>query len=120
MVINSSGQGSTIDERVQLLWENDNVNASFTTKTVTIDSNNYKVLIVSVCSTSSAAADPLWTNVIINSTDLEHQYVSTNNRHRPVSITANGLVFGSCVADPLTGSSGDNTNVIPYRIYGLK
>ena len=120
MIINSSGQGLVTNKLIKLLWENEDRYTSFTTKSITIDANEYRFLIISVCSSISVGTQHLWNSLIINSDEFEYQYISTKEEHRPVTITENGLIFGSCVDDPLTGTSASNDHVIPYRVYGLR
>ena len=104
---------------MSLLWTNPSPTSSFAAQTVPIDLSGYDAIgIIPLFSTS--VQYPAFMQIYINtpSTVVLNTYASDSNRQggRTVTISSNGLQFS---AGNYNGSA-TNSNIIPYKVYGIK
>lgn len=120
MIINGSAQ-SKADDRIVLLWENPDTTVSFDPQTITLDTNNHPVFLITCKLTTEL--DEYMTVPILNTTDVTGQYirigVSVKHASRKVEVVEEGLKFAYALSTTNSNVSTDNSCNIPYRIYGL-
>ena len=93
------------------VWENPNISASFAAQTLTIDLSAYRFILIV---TSDGTG---WVEVgILTRNTLVMGGAPSNVRGREVRATTTSVICG----DGYGGSTKDNTNCIPQRIYGIK
>lgn len=108
------------------LWQNASPNSSFQGQTVSLPLSRYnmvQILFFDKCDNHSVNAwwIPMEHEAIlthITSPDRDTSWLCT----RPISVTADGIVFGNTILKGFDAVAGweDNWWVIPYEIYGLK
>ena len=122
-----TGNGGTEDLSPVLLWENSNPTAAFAAQTISLDLTDYVGVIIEFF--QSAAENALRTRIYVKKTDTV-QFGSgfrsdgggqIGASGRNVTINDSGVEFTDGVAGwSVTSVTTLNTDVIPYRIYGVK
>ena len=110
--------------KMDLLWTNPSPTSSFVPQTVSIDTNDYVMVLVSF-SASTATGYDYYVSVLVPVKDVIFLAITTGNnrlRERKFTWTTGGLVFQNAYTYNSYAStpSVDNTVSVPYQIHGIK
>ena len=122
-----TGNGGTEDLSPVLLWENSNPTAEFAAQTISLDLTDYVGVIIEFF--KSAAENNLLTRIYVKKTDTAqfgggfridaNSTIGASGRN--VTINDSGVEFTDGAAGwSVTSVTTLNTDMIPYRIYGVK
>lgn len=107
----TDGVINSLNNNFVKVWENQNISASFAAQTLSIDLSAYRfILIVTSDGTGWVEVGILTRNTLVVGGS------ASNIRGRDFRATTTSVICG----DGYGGSTKDNTNCIPQRIYGVK
>lgn len=110
--------------KMDLLWANPSPTSAFGAQTVSIDTNDYEMVLVSFRASTETGYD-YHVSVLVPVKDVIFLAITTGNnrlRERKFTWTAGGLIFQNAYTYNSYAStpSVDNTVLAPYQIHGIK
>lgn len=110
--------------KMDLLWTNPSPTSAFASQTVSIDTNDYEMVLVSFRASTATGYD-YYVSVLVPVKDVIFLAITTGNnrlRERKFAWTTGGLVFQNAYTYNSYAStpSVDNTVLVPYQIHGIK
>lgn len=108
---------------MDLLWTNASPTSAFAPQTVSIDTNDYEMVLVSFRASTATGYD-YYVSVLVPVKDVIFLAITTGNnrlRERKFTWTAGGLIFQNAYTYNSYAStpSVDNTVSVPYQIHGI-
>ena len=96
---------------MDLLWTNSAPTSSFSAQTIQLDLSGYALILITSENSVSFAE-----NNVGSKSQITYSSTSGQIRHRDFTVVTTGITFDAGYG----GSSTDNTNCRPYKIYGIR
>lgn len=97
--------------KIDLLWTNSAPTSSFSAQTIPLDLSGYDLILITSENSVSFAE-----NNVGSKRQITYSSTSGQIRHRDFTVATTGITFDAGYG----GSSTDNSNCRPYKIYGIK
>ena len=113
-------KGAIVEKKIDLLWTNPNLLVAFTPQTVNVDLTNYDYVGLVLANNTSSVVIASSMQILRKTTERQSVgglAIGGNCWNRIIySVTNNGIDF----AQSTNGAIDNNTNALPYMIYGIK